>query len=133
MDTADIRWNDEARAKILDDSDRVLREAVLDVAKTHADGISDEAFAELHARLKDRFIDFEPGPDLRKYADAIVAGEFGSGDAAQGGAASGGATQGGSGSDASASPGSQTGADIDAGPRDPVAESGDEETTVNDG
>ncbi len=72
----DIRWNDEARAKILDDSDRVLREAVLDVAGSHADGSWEDAFAELNARLKDRFIDFEPGPDLRRYAEAIVAGEI---------------------------------------------------------
>ncbi|WP_243695935.1 hypothetical protein [Labedella phragmitis] len=72
----DIRWNDEARAKILDDSDRVLREAVLDVAGTHADGSWEDAFAELNARLKDRFIDFEPGPDLRRFAEAIVADEI---------------------------------------------------------
>lgn len=72
----DIRWNDEARGKILDDSDRVLREAVLDVAGSHADGSWEDAFAELNARLKDRFIDFEPGPDLRRYAEAIVAGEI---------------------------------------------------------
>ncbi|WP_165063589.1 hypothetical protein [Marisediminicola senii] len=76
METTDIRWNDEARAKILDDSDRVLQEAVLDLAKTMVGEPSDAAFAELNARLKDRFIDFEPGPDLRKYADAIVAGEI---------------------------------------------------------
>lgn len=80
----DIRWNDEARAKILDDSDRVLREAVLDVAGSHADGSWEDAFAELNARLKDRFIDFEPGPDLRRYAEAIVAGEI---DGADGGSA----------------------------------------------
>jgi len=72
----DIRWNDEARAKILEDSDRVLREAVLGVASTHADGSWEDAFAELNARLKDQFIDFEPGPDLRKYAEVIVAGEI---------------------------------------------------------
>lgn len=72
----DIRWNDEARTKILEDSDRVLREAVLGVASTHADGSWEDAFAELNARLKDQFIDFEPGPDLRKYAEAIVAGEI---------------------------------------------------------
>ncbi|WP_243697054.1 hypothetical protein [Labedella endophytica] len=68
----DIRWNDEARAKILEDSDRVLREAVLDVAATHSAGSWEDAFAELNARLKDQFIDFEPGPDLRQYAEAIV-------------------------------------------------------------
>jgi hypothetical protein len=75
MDISDITWNDEARAKILDDSDRVLQEAVVDIAQ-NKDGISgDDAFAELNARLKDRFIDFEPGPDLRKYAEAIANGE----------------------------------------------------------
>jgi hypothetical protein len=72
----DIRWNDEARAKILDDSDRVLREAVVDVASSHSTGSWEDAFAELNARLKDQFIDFEPGPDLRRYAEAIVAGEI---------------------------------------------------------
>ncbi|MFB2555744.1 hypothetical protein [Herbiconiux liangxiaofengii] len=76
MQKSDIRWNDEARAKILDDADAVLREAVEDVARSHADATSDEAYAELNSRLKDRFIDYEPGPDVRKYADAIVAGEF---------------------------------------------------------
>lgn len=76
MQTHDISWNDEARAKILDDSDAVLREAVLELAKTSGDKSSDEVYAELFSRLKDRFIDFEPGPDIRKYADAIVAGEF---------------------------------------------------------
>lgn len=75
MDTNDIRWNDEARAKILSDSDRVLREAVVAVASSK-DLTSDEAFAQLNGRLKDRFIDYEPGPDIRKYADAIVGGEF---------------------------------------------------------
>lgn len=76
MQTSDIIWNDEARAKILDDADRVLREAVVDIARTHAGISSDDAFAELTARLKDRFIDWEPGPDLRKYADAIAAGKI---------------------------------------------------------
>ena len=53
----------------------MLRQAVLDVART--EGISsDDAFARLNAQLKDRFIDYEPGPDLRKYADAIAAGEI---------------------------------------------------------
>jgi hypothetical protein len=75
MDATDIRWNEPAREKILDDADRVLREAVLEVAGH--EGISaDDAFAELNARLKDRFIDYEPGPDIRKYADAIAAGEI---------------------------------------------------------
>lgn len=76
MNSTDIVWNDEARAKILDDSDRVLREAVLELSKTLEGNESDEAYEQLFARLKDRFIDFEPGPDIRKYADAIVAGDI---------------------------------------------------------
>jgi hypothetical protein len=76
MNSTDISWNDEARAKILDDSDRVLREAVLDLAASAGENSSDEVYAELFSRLKDRFIDFEPGPDIRKYADAIAAGEI---------------------------------------------------------
>ncbi|MET0672365.1 MAG: hypothetical protein ABWY37_02620 [Microbacterium pygmaeum] len=74
MKTSEIQWNEPARAKILEDADRVLREAVLEVAR-NGDISSDDAFAALNALLKDRFIDYEPGPDLRKYADAIAAGE----------------------------------------------------------
>jgi hypothetical protein len=76
MRTEDIRWNEQARAKILDDADRVLREAVVDIARSSAGIDSDEAFRQLTAALKDRFIDWEPGPDLRRYADAIAAGEI---------------------------------------------------------
>jgi hypothetical protein len=76
MDTDDIRWNDQARAKILDDSDRVLREAVVDIARTTPEISSDDAYEELNSRMKTRFIDYEPGPDIRKYADAIAAGEI---------------------------------------------------------
>jgi hypothetical protein len=76
MRTEDIRWNDAAHAKILDDADRVLREAVIDIARSSGELTSDQAFAELTSRLKDRFIDWEPGPDLRTYADAIAAGEI---------------------------------------------------------
>jgi len=76
MKPEEIRWNEPARAKILDDADGVLREAVLDIARS-GDGISsDDAFIELNRRMKDRFIDYEPGPDIRKYADAIAAGEI---------------------------------------------------------
>ncbi|MDO9398765.1 MAG: hypothetical protein Q7T71_19650 [Herbiconiux sp.] len=75
-DTTSIRWNDEARAKIVSDADHVLQEAVLSTARSHSGADSDAVYAELNAKLKDRFIDYEPGPDVRKYADAIVAGEF---------------------------------------------------------
>lgn len=84
MRAQDIAWNDEARQKILDDADRVLREAVVGIA-TDSPGIdADDAFAELTARLKDRFIDWEPGPDLRTYADAIANGEIDTGDSGDG-------------------------------------------------
>ena len=76
MNSSDISWNDEARAKILEDSDRVLREAVLELAKTSEGRSADEVYADLFSALKDKFIDFKPGPDIRTYADAIVAGEF---------------------------------------------------------
>lgn len=76
MKSEDIRWNDEARNKILADADRVLREAVVALGETMAGQPSDDVYAKLVARLKGRFIDFEPGPDVRKYADAIAAGDF---------------------------------------------------------
>lgn len=76
MQEKDIFWNDEARAKILDDSDRVLREAVLDLGTTFTGKPSNDVYEELFARMKGRFIDFKPGPDIRKYADAIANGEI---------------------------------------------------------
>jgi len=76
MDISEIAWNEPARAKILQDADHVLREAVLNVAREHAGASSDEAFAALNAELKGRFIDYEPGPDIRKYAEAIAGGEI---------------------------------------------------------
>jgi hypothetical protein len=75
MNIEEIHWNDEARAKILDDADRVLREAVAELAGSSETPTSDQAFEELNARMKTRFIDYEPGPDIRKYADAIAAGD----------------------------------------------------------
>lgn len=76
MDISDIRWNEPARQKILDDADRVLREAVVDIARENPGISSDDAFAEINSRMKGRFIDYEPGPDIRTYADAIAAGEI---------------------------------------------------------
>lgn len=87
MDSSEIVWNDAARAKILSDSDRVLREAVIDLAATMPGEDADAVYAVLFGRLKDRFIDFEPGPDIRKYADAIARGEIDEVDDAAGGIA----------------------------------------------
>lgn len=71
MDISDVRWNDEARDKILLDSDRVLQEAVQTVNGELAGESWEKAFARLIELLEGRFIDFEPGPDIRKYAEAI--------------------------------------------------------------
>lgn len=79
MSPDEITWNDEARAKILDDADRVLREAVLAVAGSGTQLTSDEAYEQLNSRLKTQFIDYQPGPDVRRFADAIAAGEVDSG------------------------------------------------------
>lgn len=76
MNRSDIRWNDEAREKILSDSDKLLQDTVLDIAHSMPGGDSDAVFAELNSRLKTHFIDYEPGPDIRKYADAIAAQEL---------------------------------------------------------
>jgi hypothetical protein len=71
MDISDVKWNDEARDKILRDSDRVLQEAVQTVNGELAGESWEKSFARLIQLLEDRFIDFEPGPDIRTYAEAI--------------------------------------------------------------
>jgi hypothetical protein len=72
MDTSEIRWNEQAREKILSDSDRVLREAVQTANEELAGEPWEKSFARLIELLEDRFIDFEPGPDIRTYAEAIA-------------------------------------------------------------
>ena len=32
----------------------------------------------LFEQLKDQFVDFQPGPDLTRYAEAVANGDFGS-------------------------------------------------------
>jgi len=75
-DLNDVRWNDEARDKILTDADNVLRDAVRDAAAAHSGKSWEESFKAINEAVKDRFIDYEPGPDVRKYAEAIERGEF---------------------------------------------------------
>ncbi|ARJ06732.1 hypothetical protein DVJ78_03955 [Humibacter sp. BT305] len=75
MTEDEIVWNEQAHTKILDDADRVLREAVLSLRDRREEG-SDALYAALIGLLENRFIDFEPGPDIRKYADALAAGEI---------------------------------------------------------
>lgn len=76
MDISDVQWNEEAREKILTDSDRVLQAAVREAAEQHSGGDRDEIYKFLFEKLQPQFIDFEPGPDLSKYADAVANGEF---------------------------------------------------------
>jgi hypothetical protein len=75
-DLTDVVWNQEARDKILTDADRVLQDAVREVAAEHEGDDWEPAFAALNERLKGRFIDYEPGPDVRKYAEAIARGDY---------------------------------------------------------
>jgi hypothetical protein len=76
MDISDVKWNDEARDKILRDSDRVLQEAVQTVNGELAGEDWEKSFARLIQLLEGRFIDFEPGPDIRAYAEAIQDRKF---------------------------------------------------------
>jgi hypothetical protein len=76
MDISGVKWNDEARDKILRDSDRVLQEAVQTVNGELAGEDWEKSFARLIQLLEGRFIDFEPGPDIRTYAEAIQDRKF---------------------------------------------------------
>ena len=45
-------------------------------AKEHSGESWEASFAAINDAVKDRFIDYEPGPDVRKYAEMIERGEF---------------------------------------------------------
>lgn len=77
MELQDVTWNEQARDKILLDADRALQEAVRDAAQSLSGKDKDEVYKFLFERLKDQFVDFQPGPDLTKYAEAVAAGELG--------------------------------------------------------
>ena len=49
---------------------------MLEIAGSDPGTDADAIYANLNSRLKDRFIDYQPGPDVRKYADSIAAGEL---------------------------------------------------------
>ncbi|WP_309071121.1 hypothetical protein [Arthrobacter sp.] len=76
MDIGDIKWNDQAREKILSDADKALQEAVKEAAASHSGSDRDKVYKFLFEKLQPQFIDFEPGPDLSKYADAVANGEL---------------------------------------------------------
>jgi hypothetical protein len=76
MELQDVKWNDQAREKILADADRALQEAVGEAASSLPDAGKDEVYKFLFEKLKDQFVDFQPGPDLTQYAAAVAGGEF---------------------------------------------------------
>lgn len=80
MELNDVKWNEQAREKILMDADRALQEAVREASSSLADADKDEVYKFLFEQLKDQFVDFQPGPDLTRYAEAVANGDFGSGD-----------------------------------------------------
>ncbi len=70
MEASEIRWNEQAREKILHDADRVLRDVVLELAEELSGRPWSDVYEQLFARLQLKFIDFQPGRDLRTYAEA---------------------------------------------------------------
>ena len=76
MGLNDVKWNEQARDKILLDADRALQEAVREAASSLAGKDKDEVYKFLFEKLKDQFVDFQPGPDLTKYAEAVAGGEL---------------------------------------------------------
>ena len=78
MELQDIKWNEQAREKILLDADKALQEAVREAASSLSGAGKDKVYEFLFERLKGQFVDFQPGPDLTKYAEAVAGGEFAS-------------------------------------------------------
>lgn len=76
MELQDVKWNEQAREKILLDADRALQEAVKEAASSLPDAGKDEVYKFLFEKLKPQFVDFQPGPDLTQYAEAVAGGEF---------------------------------------------------------
>jgi hypothetical protein len=82
MELNDVRWNEQAREKILLDADKALQEAVREAAATLDGADKDKVYKFLFEKLKDQFVDFQPGPDLTRYAEAVANGELASSGAA---------------------------------------------------
>ncbi|MHA7209905.1 hypothetical protein [Arthrobacter sp. MDT1-65] len=75
MELSTIGWNQEARDKILLDSDRALQGAVREAVETLDGKSRDEVYEFLFQKLQPQFVDFKPGPDLSACADAVANGE----------------------------------------------------------
>lgn len=78
MELQDIKWNEQAREKILMDAVRALQQAVREAASSLPGADKDQVYKFLFEKLKDQFVDFQPGPDLTKYAEAVAGGTFAS-------------------------------------------------------
>jgi hypothetical protein len=76
VDITDVKWNEQAREKILSDADKALQEAVKEAVATLSGGDRDQVYKFLFEKLQPQFVDFEPGPDLSEYADAVASGKF---------------------------------------------------------
>ncbi|TLM84818.1 hypothetical protein FDW83_05270 [Pseudarthrobacter sp. NamE2] len=76
MELQDVKWNEQAREKILVDADRALQEAVREAASSLSGADKDEVYKFLFEKLKPQFVDFQPGPDLTQYAEAVAGGKF---------------------------------------------------------
>ncbi|TLM74216.1 hypothetical protein [Pseudarthrobacter sp. NamB4] len=83
MELKDVKWNEQAREKILLDADRALQEAVRQASSSLANADKDEVYKFLFEQLKDQFVDFQPGPDLTRYAEAVANGDFNSNSSAE--------------------------------------------------
>ncbi|MFC4395817.1 hypothetical protein [Arthrobacter sedimenti] len=79
MELQDVKWNEQAREKILLDADRALQEAVREAASSLSGAGKEKVYEFLFEKLKGQFVDFQPGPDLTEYAEAVAGGEFDSG------------------------------------------------------
>lgn len=76
MELQDVKWNEQAREKILLDADRALQEAVREAASSLQNAGKDEVYKFLFEKLQPQFVDFQPGPDLTQYAEAVAAGKI---------------------------------------------------------
>ncbi|GAB3521052.1 hypothetical protein [Arthrobacter monumenti] len=76
MNISDVKWNEEARQKILYDADYALQQALREAAQTLPDANRDRVYEFLVGKLEGQFVDFQPGPDLGEYAGAVAAGDI---------------------------------------------------------
>ncbi|MEV7636393.1 hypothetical protein AB0N71_09485 [Pseudarthrobacter enclensis] len=76
MELQDVTWNEQAREKILLDADNALRDAVREAASSLPGAGKDEVYKFLYEKLQPQFVDFQPGPDLTRYAEAVARGEL---------------------------------------------------------